>query len=107
MIERFQDHASNERTFLSWTRTSIAVAGFGILIEKLPSTTPALWTGKALVGLSALLVLISTMRFLAIRRQLNRPDPGGSLFGWTEILFTSMLALLLATMFVFLLGLVQ
>ena len=107
MIERFQDHASNERTFLSWTRTSIAVAGFGILIEKLPNTAPAHWTGTALVGLSAMLVILSTLRFLAIRRQLNRRDLDSSLFGWIEVLFASMLALLLATMFVFLLRLVQ
>ena len=107
MIERFQDHASNERTFLSWTRTSIAIAGFGILIEKLPNTAPALWTGTALVGLSALLVLLSTLRFLAIRRQLNRQDLDTGLFGWIEVLFALMLALLLATLLVFLLRLVQ
>ena len=107
MIERFQDHASNERTFLSWTRTSIAIAGFGILIEKLPNTVPAFWTGTALVGLSALLVLLSTLRFLAIRRQLNRQDLDTGLFGWIEVLFALMLALLLATLLVFLLRLVQ
>lgn len=107
MIERFQEHAANERTFLSWTRTSVTIAGFGILIEKLPNTAPALWTGQALVALSALLIMFSTIRFLAIRRQLNRKDADGDLFGWTEVLFTSMLALLLATLFVFLLRLVQ
>jgi putative membrane protein len=107
MIERFQDHAANERTLLSWTRTAITIAGVGILIEKLPNTQPAAGTGMLLVGLSALLVLFSTVRFLAIRRQLNRQHADDTLFGWIEVLFTSMLALLLGTMFVFLLRLVQ
>ena len=34
MIERYSDHAANERTFLAWVRTAIAVMAFGFLIEK-------------------------------------------------------------------------
>jgi putative membrane protein len=34
MIKRYSDHASNERTFLSWVRTAIAVMAFGFLIER-------------------------------------------------------------------------
>ncbi len=34
MIENFTDHAANERTFLAWVRTSIAVMAFGFLVEK-------------------------------------------------------------------------
>ncbi len=30
-----RDHLANERTFLAWVRTSIALLGFGILIAKL------------------------------------------------------------------------
>ena len=30
-----RDHLANERTFLAWVRTSIALLGFGILITKL------------------------------------------------------------------------
>ena len=29
MIERYGDHAANERTFLAWVRTAIAVMAFG------------------------------------------------------------------------------
>ncbi len=32
---RARDHLANERTFLAWVRTSIALLGFGILIAKL------------------------------------------------------------------------
>jgi len=34
MINRYTDHAANERTYLAWVRTSIAIMAFGFLIEK-------------------------------------------------------------------------
>jgi putative membrane protein len=34
MIERYSDHAANERTFLAWVRTAIAIMAFGFLVEK-------------------------------------------------------------------------
>jgi uncharacterized membrane protein YidH (DUF202 family) len=34
MIERYSDHAANERTFLAWIRTGIATIAFGFVVEK-------------------------------------------------------------------------
>ncbi len=34
MIKRYSDHAANERTFLAWVRTSIALMAFGFVIER-------------------------------------------------------------------------
>ena len=34
MIEGYSDHAANERTFLAWVRTGVAVIAFGFVIEK-------------------------------------------------------------------------
>jgi|SRR5665213_304302 len=34
MIERYSDHAANERTFLAWVRTAISIMAFGFLVEK-------------------------------------------------------------------------
>ncbi len=34
MIRDYRDHAANERTFLAWVRTGIAVIAFGFVIEK-------------------------------------------------------------------------
>lgn len=34
MIARYSDHASNERTYLAWIRTAIAIMAFGFLIER-------------------------------------------------------------------------
>jgi len=34
MIRDFRDHAANERTFLAWVRTGIAVIALGVVVEK-------------------------------------------------------------------------
>ncbi|MGJ4960357.1 YidH family protein [Bradyrhizobium sp. HKCCYLRH2015] len=34
MIPAYSDHAADERTFLAWVRTGIAIMSFGILVEK-------------------------------------------------------------------------
>src|SRR3984957_20502435 len=34
MIEKYSDHAANERTFLAWVRTGIAIIAFGFVVEK-------------------------------------------------------------------------
>jgi putative membrane protein len=51
MIRNFSDHAANERTFLAWVRTAIAVMAFGFLVEKfdlfLEITAPSL-AGRSL-----------------------------------------------------------
>lgn len=33
-IKSFTDHAANERTFLAWVRTGIAIMAFGFLVER-------------------------------------------------------------------------
>ncbi len=51
MIRNFGDHSANERTFLAWVRTAIAVMAFGFIVEKfdlfLEVAAPAL-AGRAL-----------------------------------------------------------
>ncbi len=34
MIRNYSDHAANERTFLAWVRTAIAMMGFGFVVER-------------------------------------------------------------------------
>ena len=34
MIRAYSDHAANERTFLAWVRTGVAVIAFGFVVEK-------------------------------------------------------------------------
>jgi putative membrane protein len=54
LTRNFTEHSANERTFLAWIRTAIAVIGFGFVLEKfnlfilaLASSAPA-EVGKAI-----------------------------------------------------------
>lgn len=48
MIEHYSDHAANERTFLAWVRTAVAVMAFGFLVEKFDLFLEI--AGKSLTG---------------------------------------------------------
>lgn len=41
---RVRDHLANERTYLAWMRTSIALMGFGVVIVRLRAFQPPLMT---------------------------------------------------------------
>ncbi|MCS4541379.1 MAG: DUF202 domain-containing protein [Euryarchaeota archaeon] len=83
-------HFANERTFLAWVRTSVAIMAFGFIIErfdiflqqlailggikKLPPTPsmdiPSI-LGIALVIVGAIIMLLAAYRFLMIKRQIE------------------------------------
>lgn len=48
MIRDYADHAANERTFLAWLRTGIAVVAFGFVIEKFNLFVLAMADGTSL-----------------------------------------------------------
>jgi putative membrane protein len=93
MINRFSDHAANERTFLSWVRTAIAMMAFGFLVEKfdlfLAVMAPELaqqalvshregfgrWAGLALILLGVAIVAISAIRFVRAGRAIEQDSP--------------------------------
>lgn len=101
MIRNFRDHAANERTFLAWVRTAIAVMAFGFLIERfdLMLRAAGLVSGAAasrgrehefanVAGMSTILVgtllfVLATFRFLRtatmIDNEEQRPVPGSRL----------------------------
>jgi putative membrane protein len=73
MIKNFNDHAANERTYLSWVRTALGIAGFGIAIPKL-DLAPGLYGlfgGFALVAVAGLMLILSTVRFVAAQREIE------------------------------------
>jgi putative membrane protein len=76
MIKNFNDHAANERTYLSWVRTALGIAGFGILIPKL-DLAPGLFglaSGFALVIVASAMLVLSTVRFVAATREIEASE---------------------------------
>ncbi len=100
MIRGYADHAANERTFLAWVRTGIAVIAFGFVVAKfnifvatIASATLAnseqrqefahlsgplgRYGGLALIVGGIMLIVLSTMRFVRTTRLLDDPrEPG-------------------------------
>lgn len=85
--DKVRDHLANERTYLAWMRSAIALMGFGVVIVRLrilrppmapqpPSTGWQLGLLFSLVGL--LTVLLSTQHYFAVRRDIDEDtyEPG-------------------------------
>jgi len=120
MIRNFSDHAANERTFLAWVRTAIAVIAFGFVVEKfdlfvrLASASanrpvPAIHSrhlgeaaGLALIVAGLVIVLIATVRFLRTAKQIDAvemtPGPGTRL----DVALAALLVLLGLALFTYL-----
>jgi putative membrane protein len=73
---RIRDHLANERTYLSWMRSAIALMGFGVLIVRLrilrppmvPQPPGAGWRlGLAFAVVGLLAVLLSTQHYFVVR----------------------------------------
>ncbi|HKZ29983.1 MAG TPA: DUF202 domain-containing protein [Acidimicrobiia bacterium] len=68
-----RDHLANERTFLAWVRTALAVIGLGVLLGTLVETEGprAEIIGLAMVGFGAAMLLYSMVRFEQVTTLLN------------------------------------
>jgi putative membrane protein len=78
--DRVRDHLANERTYLAWMRSGIALMGFGVLIVRLRIIQPPLapqppgngWKlGLAFALVGVLTVLLSTQHYFAVRRDID------------------------------------
>ena len=79
--DRVREHLANERTYLAWMRSAIAMMGFGVLIVRLRILRPPLapqppgngWKlGLAFALLGLLTVVLSTQHYFAVRRDIDR-----------------------------------
>lgn len=81
------DHFANERTFLAWIRTSIALMGFGFVVVKfalfirqissavaqkeiVPSKGYSAIIGVLMVALGALIAMLAYIRYRQVEKQL-------------------------------------
>jgi putative membrane protein len=88
IITNPSDHLANERTFLAWIRTSVAIMGFGFVVVKfalfikqislvlntrqtiLPGKGYSTQIGVLLVGVGAFMALYSYLRYRITEKQL-------------------------------------
>ncbi|WP_237056441.1 YidH family protein [Microbulbifer sediminum] len=62
MPDRFNDHAANERTFLAWVRTAVAVVGFGLAAGRLGTQPPPVRSEFTLLVMGAVIILLAYLR---------------------------------------------
>jgi putative membrane protein len=88
-IKNYTDHAANERTFLAWVRTSIAVTAFGFLVERfdlfltMAATTAldrhitvsrpdfARVAGLVLIIAGVAMVVLASLRFIKTAKEID------------------------------------
>ena len=85
MINRYNDLAANERTYLAWMRTALALIAFGFVLERFDLLLKTFLkslnndqqlhlsplgreAGMAMIVLGLLLMLLSTLRFIVTTR---------------------------------------
>jgi putative membrane protein len=119
MIKNYSDHAANERTFLAWVRTAIAVMAFGFVIEKfdlflravasqavLEKVAPhgqkfANAAGLAFIAIGVAMIVLAGIRFAwtakAIASEEQRPNPGERF----DLVLAGLIGLLGASLFLY------
>jgi putative membrane protein len=114
MIAHFSDHAANERTFLAWVRTAIAVMAFGFLVAKfdlflkiaarslaaddrqtvsLRSADFGGFVGVVLIIAGTVMVALATVRFAHARRAIDSANPSMDTVG-ADLALAAMMAVL-------------
>jgi putative membrane protein len=111
MIKRFTDHSANERTYLAWIRTAIAIMAFGFLIEKfdlfvsyigkamgnediLHRSIEAEVVGLGLFIVGILLIITATIRFFMNRQAIDTEEEVPFGIRKTNYLFSGLIILL-------------
>ena len=119
MIRGYSDHAANERTFLAWVRTGIAVTAFGFVIEKFDLVVPTMasanstdparrklleklsgplgrYDGLALIIVGIVLIVAAAARFARIGMWLDDQQDHSASGIRAELILSALLALTVA-----------
>ena len=114
---RARDHLANERTFLAWVRTSVAIVVFGFAIGRFAiamrqlaafqghvskTTGLSVWMGMSSILAGVVMVVAGLMRYRKTRAQLDqgRFEPAGFIVDLVTIL-TVLFGLALAGYLIF------
>jgi putative membrane protein len=121
MIDRYADHAANERTFLAWVRTGIATIAFGFVVEKFNLFVLTLaeanaidsarraqlekfsgsfshYDGLALIVVGIGIIAISLLRFIRTTRLIDDQETHSANSVRLELMLSIVLALIVATL---------
>jgi putative membrane protein len=110
------DHLANERTFLAWIRTSIAVIGLGFVVARfslwLRELAARVEEGKAvhrpglslplgvgMMALGAVIAIMAAWRYRRVRGAIERGEPAAA--GRTIVLLTLMVVAMSAALVVY------
>ncbi len=100
MIRNFADHAANERTFLAWVRTAVAIVGIGILLGRLGvhgAGTLSLASALLLI-FGMLMILGAGVRFLMLRRLIEQDREAEEIPVLLDIVLAVVMLVLFATL---------
>jgi putative membrane protein len=124
MIRNLGDHSANERTFLAWVRTSIAIMAFGFLVEKfdlflaiaartidptvrLPAIQVPDWhfgnaLGLMLIVLGTAMIALAALRFRRTAKAIDSADVLPLLSSRVDFVLACLLILLGVCLFIYL-----
>ncbi|MHB8191124.1 MAG: YidH family protein [Ferrimicrobium sp.] len=119
MSGNVSDHLANERTYLAWIRSGIAVMAFGFLVEKftlflnylrqaLHESAPiaggssAEVIGVFLIALGVVAIAAATIRFRNRTREIDRSESSQSFRSTSAVVVGTLLAVVGAVLAVFL-----
>jgi putative membrane protein len=120
MIRDYTDHAANERTFLAWVRTGIAIIAFGFVIEKFNLFLATIassavgdavyrlkleklsgpfgrYEGLALMFTGVVVVILATIRFVRTTRLLEDRQMHSAKSVRAEMILSAVLVVLVAS----------
>jgi putative membrane protein len=115
VIQHYSDHAANERTFLAWVRTGIAIVAFGFVVERFNlflETIAAVnrvdaprrvtagplgrYEGLVLIIVGIALIIVSAVRFIRTGRRIDDEQTHGYGSVRAELILAGLLAVLVA-----------
>ena len=125
MIAHYSDHAANERTYLAWVRTGVAVVAFGFVIEKFNLFLIAMangavgneasnalrahlprgisrYEGLLFIASGVALLVLATLRFVRTTRLLDDSQTHSASSVRTELVLSGWLVVLVATYSIYL-----
>jgi putative membrane protein len=121
MIRGYSDHAANERTFLAWVRTGVAVIAFGFVVEKFnlfvltmaSASSPdaghrlqlerlsgplGRYDGLMLILIGMALIIVAAARFMRTGRMIDDQEVYSASSVRADLILSAALALIVAAL---------